>query len=80
MFNFQKQAAFEAKLAQLYDKLAPEFKAEVPLQDFILGFPVIEVGGQAMMPDKPGDNTGFMLADNDFEQVVTAFKSVYDSR
>lgn len=79
MFNFQKQAAFEAKLAQLYDKLGPRFKAEVSLQDFILEFPIIEIGGQAVMPEKPGDNSDFMLADSDFEQVAAAFKSVYDS-
>lgn len=78
MFNFQKQAAFEAKLAQLYEKLTPEFKAEVSLEDFILAFPIIEVSGKAVMPDKPEDNADFMLTDNDFEQVVTAFKSVYD--
>jgi hypothetical protein len=78
MFNFQKQAAFESKLSEVYDRLAPEFKAEVALQDFILEFPVIEVGGKAIMPDKPGDNSDFMLTDNDFEQVVAAFKSVYE--
>lgn len=78
MFNFQKQAAFEAKLARLYDQLASEFKAEVSLQDFILEFPIIEVSGQAVMPEKPGDNSGFMLADGDFKQVAAACKSVYD--
>jgi hypothetical protein len=78
MFNFRKQAAFEAKLAQVYDQLSPEFKAEVALPDFLLEFLVIEVNGKALMPDKPGDNADFMLTDNDFEQVVTAFKSVYE--
>ena len=78
MFNFLKRAAFEAKLAQVYDRLTLEFKDKVTLQDFILEFPVIEVGGKAIMPDKPDDKTDFVLTDNDFELVVAAFTSVYD--
>ncbi|WP_303311236.1 hypothetical protein [Hymenobacter sp. BT730] len=78
MFNFQKQAAFEAKLAQVYHSLTPEFKAEVSQQDFILEFPIIEVNGQAAMLDKPDPASAFLLTDEAFEQVIAAFKSIYE--
>ena len=77
MFNFQKQAAFEAKLAQVYDNLTPEIKATVFQQDFVLIFSIIEISGQAAMPDKPDANNAFMLTENDFAQVIAAFKAIY---
>lgn len=76
MVDFQKQIAFEAKLAQLYDGLASKLKVAVSQQDFILEFLIIEINGKAMLPDKP-DTDAFEFSDEDYAQVVAIFKSVY---
>lgn len=77
MFNFQKQAAFQAKLAQVYAGLSASFKSEVSAQDFIEEFPVIEINGRGLMPDRPDADSLFQLADDEFAQVVAAFAAVY---
>jgi hypothetical protein len=56
--------------------LASKLKAETSQQDFILEFPIIEINGKAMLPDKP-DTAAFELSDEDYAQVVAIFKSVY---
>lgn len=77
MFNFQKQAAFQAGLAQVYAGLAASFKAEVSEQDFIEEFPIIELNVRGTLPNRPDVNSAFLLTDEEFAQVVAAFDVVY---
>ncbi|GAB3323399.1 hypothetical protein ACFQT0_26890 [Hymenobacter humi] len=80
MFDFHKQAAFQAKLAQVYERFAPTFKAAVSQQDFIEAFPIIEIGGRGTMPTKPDAESAFLLTDEEFERVLAAFETVYGPR
>jgi hypothetical protein len=79
MFNFQKQVAYQAQLAHIYAGLAGSFKAEVSEQDFIEEFPVIEINGRGIVPDRPDADSPFLLTDAEFAQVVAAFNAAYSA-
>jgi hypothetical protein len=77
MFNFKKQAEFQAKLMQVYEQLNPATRFLVSQQYFVDAFPIIEINGRGAAPDKPGDDAAFQLTDGDFRLVVDAFQTVY---